>query len=67
MEILLGRIKEDYVVDWISYIETSIKHNWKLSNTLKNVSFSVQEVYGIEYSEEVMFRLNYYLNKKGIL
>lgn len=67
LEILLESIKNDYIVDWIEYIETSINHNWRLSNTLKSLEFSIKEVYGQEKSLIIIEKLKQYLEFKGLL
>lgn len=55
--MLLDQIKDEYVVDWIGYLDTCLMHNWKLNNTLLNIEFALKETYGIEYSKVVIQRL----------
>lgn len=57
LELILESIKDEYVVDWIDYLDTCLMHNWKLNNTLLNIEFALKETYGIEYSKVVVQRL----------
>lgn len=54
------------VVDWIDFIESSLKHGWKISTTLIRVETAVTEIYGKEYSDQVLKRLNFYTSLKNL-
>ena len=59
LEDCLKFLKEqNMVVDWIDFIEDSIKYEWKMKTTLIRIETSVTEVYGKEYCQEVMKRIN---------
>ena len=55
--MILESIKDEYVVDWIDYLDTCLMHNWKLNNTLLSIEFSIKESYGEEYSNVIIERL----------
>jgi hypothetical protein len=57
--ILMSLNKENYVIDWIDFVNTSIEHNWKIKGTLIKIENSLIDVYGRnEYSETVIKRLS---------
>jgi hypothetical protein len=59
LEDCLKILKENnMVVDWLYFIEQSQKHNWKMERTLIKIETAVSEVYGKEYCNEVMKRIN---------
>lgn len=49
--------QNDLIVDWIDFIEDSIKYEWKMERTLIRIETSVEEVYEKEYCREVMKRI----------
>jgi hypothetical protein len=49
---------EEYVIDWIEFVETSIKHHWKLRGTLIKIESSIEDIYGVKYSNIISTRLN---------
>jgi len=51
--------KEKYVIDWLDFITTSVEHKWKLKGTLVKIENGLNEIYGKEYSLEVMKKLNF--------
>ena len=55
--MILDSIKDDYVVDWIGYLDTALMHNWKLNNTILSIEFSIKEIYGEEYSNIIIEKL----------
>lgn len=53
--------KDEYVVDWIEFIHTSVQHNWNLRGTLTKLENALYDVYGrCEYSERIIKVLNEY-------
>ena len=56
--------KDEYVVDWLEFVQTSLEHNWNIRGTLTKLENSLIDVYGrCEYSETVIKRLNdYFIN-----
>lgn len=55
--------KENCVVDWIDFFEYSIEKQWKITQTISKIKESLNEVYGKEYSQNVIERLLFYFNK----
>ena len=55
--MILDSIKDDYVVDWIGYLDTALMHNWKLNNTLLSIEFSIKEIYGEEECQKRNWQL----------
>ena len=51
--------RNKYVIDWLDFITTSVEHKWKLKGTLVKIENGIKEVYGKEYSLEIMKRLNF--------
>ena len=61
LEFLLEMLKKkDMLVSWTDFYDSSVKHQWKYSTTRERVSTSVFEVYGPEYRDEVIKRLDSY-------
>ena len=56
--ILMILDKDKYVIDWIDFVKTTIKHNWKLKGTLVKIENGLTEIYGKEYSIQIIKRLN---------
>jgi len=57
--ILMTTDRNKYVIDWLDFITTSVEHKWKLKGTLVKIENGIKEVYGKEYSLEIMKRLNF--------
>ena len=55
--ILSSLPKEEYVIDWLDFILTSVQHNWKLRGTMKKIENSMNDVYGRVYSLPVIEEL----------
>lgn len=59
LEYLLEILKEnDMIVDWKEFYESSVKHCWKYKSLRERIYFSVCEIYGQEYRDEVIKRLD---------
>ena len=56
--ILMILEKDKYVIDWLDFITTSVEHKWRLKGTLVKIEKGTTEIYGKEYSLEIMKRLN---------
>lgn len=56
--------KEKCLIDWIDFIEYTIEKNWKVTQTISKIEESLVDVFGKEYSDEVIKRLRYYLIQK---
>lgn len=54
------------VVDWITFIEMSLSCNWGVETTLGKIEEAVKDVYGNEYSLEVVKRLKWVIGKKHV-
>jgi len=55
--------KNEYSIDWLEFILTSVKHKWKLKGTLKKIENSLNDIYGKEHSEEIVNRLYFHCEK----
>lgn len=61
LEIILEILKkEKIVVDWQNFYDLAIKGGWKYKRIRERVSSSVFEVYGPEYRDGVIRRLDKY-------
>lgn len=61
LEFLLEMLKErNILVSWTHFYNSSVEHLWSYKTTRERVSTAVFEVYGPEYRDEVMKRLDYY-------
>jgi len=58
LDFLLSSISiEDYVIDWLEFILTSVQHKWKLKGTLIKIENSMNDVYGRNYSKPILEKL----------
>ena len=46
-----------YLIDWMDFIEQSIKEGWKLKSTLVKIEVSLIDTFGKDYSKEVINRI----------
>lgn len=61
LEFLLEILqKQNMVVDWIQFYEDSVKHGWSYKTTRLRIDSSVGDIYGSEYREEVLKKLDWY-------
>lgn len=61
LEIILEVLKEkDIVVDWKNFYDLAIQSGWKYKRIRERISSSVFEVYGPEYRDQVIRRLEKY-------
>ena len=61
LEFLLEELKKyNMVVSWTHFYDSSVQHLWKYKTTRERVSSAVFEVYGPEYRDEVIKRLDKY-------
>ena len=61
LEYILEILKEkNMLVSWTHFYDSSVKYLWKYSTTRDRVSTGVFEVYGTEYRDEVIKRLDFY-------
>lgn len=66
LEIILIKFKEDgLLVDWCDFIDNALNSNWKISSALTKIEMAVSDIYGRDYSKEVILRLQYYIAKKS--
>jgi len=65
LDILLDILKDyDMVVDWCGFLDSSIKVQWKVYNTIKKLEVLLTNMYGKGYSEQVIIRLKIYYMEK---
>lgn len=50
--------KDEYSVDWLEFILTSIQHKWKLKGTLVKIENSLIDVYGRNFSTPIIEELS---------
>jgi alanyl-tRNA synthetase len=50
--------KEEYRIDWLEFILTSVEHKWKLPGTMLKIDNSMNDVYGKEFSYPIIKELN---------
>ena len=63
LDIILDKLREEnYVVDWISfYKEARYRAFWNIDTILNKIELALNDVYGKEYSDEVIKRLKFYI------
>lgn len=49
--------EQGYLIDWVDFIEQSIKEGWKFKSTLVKIEVSLIDTFGKEYSKEVINRI----------
>jgi len=52
----------NFIIDWIDFIESSIKEGWNLKSTLVKIETSLIDIKGKDYTENVMLRLKHYIS-----
>jgi hypothetical protein len=68
LEFLMEEMKKyNMMVSWTHFYDSSVKHQWKYKTTRERVSSAVFEVYGPEYRDEVIKRLDKYHENKQLL
>lgn len=55
------------LIDWIEFLESSIKEGWNLKSTLVKIETSLIDIRGKEYTDDVVLRLKYYISKRNSL
>jgi len=66
LEILLEILKKNnMVIDWIDFYNGSVQNGWKYKTLRVRVSSGVLEIYGREYRDEILKRLDLYHDYKG--
>lgn len=63
--ILMVLDKNEYSIDWVGFIQISQKSGWKLKGTLTKIQTGLSEMWGKEYSDSVIKRLEEYLDKQS--
>jgi len=57
--------EENCLVDWIDFIDYSIEKKWNINQTFSKIEEGLVDVFGREYSDNVVKRLRYYLLRKN--
>jgi hypothetical protein len=52
---------ENCLVDWVDFIDYTIEKKWNVNQTLSKIEEGLVDVFGSEYSDNVITRLKYYL------
>lgn len=52
------------VIDWNEFYESSVRHCWKYKTLREKVDVAVFEIYGKEYRDEVVKRLDFIFENK---
>lgn len=67
LECLLDQFKErDIVVDWIDYYNSALKLGMASERVLTRMEYDIVDVYGSQYKNEVMKKLNEYIELKRV-
>ena len=53
--------KNNCLVDWIDFYENSIQSGWNPQTTLDRIEYTLIDVKGKEYSNDVLLRLKIYI------
>jgi hypothetical protein len=53
-----------FLIDWIEFYEDALEALWSPSTILKKIEYTLEDVKGKEFSEQVILRLLRYLNVK---
>ncbi len=53
----------DIIIDWMDFYNQAMKEGWKPNRTLVKIKDSVEDVFGTEYANEVIKRINFCLDK----
>jgi len=65
LEYILEMLKEkNMIISWTHFYDSSVKHRWSYKTLRDRVSTGVFEVYGSEYRDEVIRRLDFYHRSK---
>jgi hypothetical protein len=65
LDSVLERLKEDAkVVSWCDYFEAGVDHGWKWDRIFSMIEYSLDDIYGREYSREVLTRLKFYVVRR---
>jgi hypothetical protein len=51
------------LIDWIQFYEDSVKAKWNTITTIKKIKYSLDDVFGVEYSDQIINRLKLYIVK----
>lgn len=61
LEIILDILKKNnMVVSWKDFIDSSLKEGWKWKTITERISYSVNEIYGARYRDIIMRAVQYY-------
>lgn len=62
LDIILEHLQtQNQVVDWVDFIITSLDHGWQIKTTMNKIEYTISDVYGKKYCEEVMVRIKWYV------
>jgi hypothetical protein len=65
LDILLDTFKnKKIIVDWIDFYESAKKSGWKIKTIKEKIKYPLIDIYGIEYSNSVIDRIDIYVNKE---
>jgi len=61
---VLFKCKESgFVIDWINFYEDALKDGYKSQTVLSKIEEAVVDVFGKKYKDNLLKRLNYYIEK----
>jgi hypothetical protein len=55
--------RNNMIVSWIDFYNSSVKYGWKYKTTKERISTSVGDIYGQEYRDEVLKKLDWYMDR----
>lgn len=65
LDIVLEYLKErNEVVSWCDYFEAAVDHLWTWNRIFSMIEYSLQDIYGKEYANEVLDILKVYVVRK---
>ena len=66
LEMVIVKFKdENKIVSWCDYFEAGIDHKWTWDRIFSMIEYTLDDVYGMEYSKEVIDRLKLYIVKRN--
>lgn len=54
----------NYLIDWCNFYEDGVKKGWNMKTILSKIEYSFDESDFVDYKDETMIRLKYYIEKQ---
>lgn len=63
LELIIQVFEEHgYVIDWLDFYQSCVDKGWNIKTTINKIEYSLMDVKGKEYTNEVLNRLKYCIN-----